>query len=74
MKHAYDLVIAQTVYLDDLYGGKFVPKDSNPYREAIEFDRIKSDVVKRDDTKTAFALLGRGLAQYKRKRSTKKKD
>ena len=36
-------------------------KNANPYRHKTEFDRIKPEAVKKDESETAFKMLGQFL-------------
>lgn len=77
LRAQYDLLIGQTVFLDAMIGKKFDPKTANPYRNKQEFDAIKSDEIRKDESKTAFKLLGhylKGMGKKPKFKNLLKKD
>lgn len=77
-RHDYDVAVALVTYANDCVAGKFDPKSANPYRDPLEFDRIKPRKAKENESKEGWMLLKRALGgmarDMKRRERRKKKE
>ena len=69
-KHEYDLLIAQTRFINESFAGMFNPYNANPYR-LEEVEQLKSELDKKLESEQGFKLLGNFLAKMAKERKKK---